>query len=119
MPWTFGAFAVASLSMIGIPPVSGFVTKWFLVNGAVQIHQVVLLVCLLASTLLNAAYFGPVVYKAFFGKPVQAELAFDYEQVREAPLCMVIPLCITAALSVLIGIYPDPVIQLIQIFRGV
>jgi multicomponent Na+:H+ antiporter subunit D len=104
--------------MIGIPPVCGFVTKWFLVNGAVQIHQIILLVCLLASTLLNAAYFGPVVYKAFFGKPLQDELAFTYEEVREAPLTMVIPLCITAAISVLIGVYPEPVIQLVQIFKG-
>jgi len=119
MPWTFGAFAVASLSMIGIPPVCGFVTKWFLVNGAVQIHQIILLIALLGSTLLNAAYFGPVVYKAFFGKPVHAELPFAYEGVKEAPLCMVIPLCITAAISVIIGIYPEPVLQLIRIFRGI
>ncbi|MDD4649301.1 MAG: monovalent cation/H+ antiporter subunit D family protein [Desulfoplanes sp.] len=119
MPWTFGAFAVASLSMIGIPPVCGFVTKWFLINGTMQIHQTILLVCLLASTLLNAAYFVPVIYKAFFGTPVHAELPFDYEAVKEAPLTMIIPLCITATISVVLGFYPDPIIHMIQLFRGI
>ena len=66
LPWTFGAFAIASLSMIGMPPVCGFVTKWYLANGAIGIHNNILLVALLASTLLNAGYFVPVIYRAFF-----------------------------------------------------
>jgi multicomponent Na+:H+ antiporter subunit D len=67
MPFTFGAFAVAALSMIGAPPVAGFVTKWNLLVGAVDAGSVGILVVLLISTLLNAAYFVPVVYTAFFG----------------------------------------------------
>ncbi len=67
MPFTFGAFAVASLSMIGAPPVAGFVTKWNLLVGAWTPGSIGILVVLLSSTLLNAAYFAPVVYHAFFG----------------------------------------------------
>ncbi len=59
MPLTFAAFAIASLSMIGVPPVAGFVSKWYLVIGSLEAHQIGLLVVLLASTLLNAAYFVP------------------------------------------------------------
>ncbi|MFP5238627.1 MAG: monovalent cation/H+ antiporter subunit D family protein, partial [Acidobacteriota bacterium] len=70
MPFTFGAFAIASLSMIGAPPVAGFVTKWKLLVGAMEMpaHSMGILLVLLASTLLNVAYFAPVTYKAFFGK---------------------------------------------------
>ena len=66
MPFTFGAFAIASLSMIGAPPVAGFITKWNLLVGSIEAHQIGILLILIASTLLNAAYFAPVTYRAFF-----------------------------------------------------
>ena len=106
MPFTFTAFGIASLSMIGAPPVAGFVTKWKLLVGAMEMpaHSIGILLVLLASTLLNAAYFAPVTYKAFFGKRPEGEA---YEGIKEAPLSMVIPLMIAAIISVIIGIYPD------------
>jgi len=104
MPFTFGAFAIASLSMIGAPPVAGFVSKWYLLLGALDAGSIGILVVLLASTVLNAAYFAPVVYHAFFGKPPAADV---HHHQREAHPAMVIPLSITAAISVLIGFYPD------------
>jgi len=106
MPFTFAAFAIASLSMIGAPPVAGFVTKWKLLMGAMEMphYYIGILLVLLASTLLNVGYFAPVAFKAFFGKRPEGEV---YEGVREAPLSMVIPLFLTAIISVIIGIYPD------------
>lgn len=104
LPFTFGAFAVASLSMIGVPPVCGFVSKWYLANGAISIHQYILLLALLASTLLNAGYFVPVIYRAFFRPPL-AEV--DHSHFKEAPLVMVVPLCLTAFISVALGLYPQ------------
>jgi multicomponent Na+:H+ antiporter subunit D len=70
MPWTFGAFAMASLSMIGAPPVAGFVTKLVPADRSARCgidrHPCVLLI----STLLNAAYFVPVVYQgSLAGRP--------------------------------------------------
>ena len=103
MPFTFGAFAIASLSMIGAPPVAGFVSKWYLLNGAMEAKSIAILLVLLASTLLNAAYFVPVVYQGFFGKPNPADAHHNY---TEAHPSMVIPLSITAVISVLIGLYP-------------
>ena len=66
MPWTMAAFALASLSMVGIPPSSGFISKWYLALGSVERGSPWLLGVLLVSSLLNAAYLGPVVYKAYF-----------------------------------------------------
>jgi NADH-quinone oxidoreductase subunit L/multicomponent Na+:H+ antiporter subunit D len=69
MPLTMVAFAVAAAGMAGIPLVAGFVSKWYLVIGAVQLDQTVFALALLASGVLNIAYFWPVVYQAFFESP--------------------------------------------------
>ncbi len=111
MPFTFGAFALASLSMIGAPPVAGFVTKWYLLNGAWDAGSMTILVVLLASTLLNAAYFVPIVYQGFFGKPSDSDLKHNF---TEAHPSMVVPLSITAVISVLIGLYPAFFMRFVQ-----
>ncbi|MFC7057624.1 proton-conducting transporter transmembrane domain-containing protein [Halovenus salina] len=66
MPLTMTAFAVASAGMAGIPLVAGFVSKWFILIGAVEASQPVFAVVLLISGVLNIAYFWPIVYGAFF-----------------------------------------------------
>jgi multicomponent Na+:H+ antiporter subunit D len=104
MPFTFGAFAIASLSMIGAPPVAGFVSKWYLLLGALDAGSLLVIGVLIASTLLNAAYFAPVVYQAFFGKPSPADA---HHRHAEAHPAMVIPLSLTALISVVIGFYPE------------
>lgn len=111
MPFTFGAFGLASLSMIGAPPVAGFVTKWYLLNGAWDAHSVGIIIILLVSTLLNAAYFVPVIYQGFFGKCSEADLNHNYSEAHPA---MVIPLSITAVISVLIGLYPAFFMRFVQ-----
>lgn len=113
MPWTFGAFALASLSMIGMPPVCGFVSKWYLINGTMEASQTILLVALLLSTLLNAGYFVPIFYRAFFLAPKpEARI----ERYAEAPRTMVIPLCITGLISVLLGLYPQVFQSFVNVF---
>lgn len=112
MPWTFTAFSIAALSMIGMPPVCGFVSKWYLVNGALQANQIILLVALLASTALNAGYFVPIIIRGFFFKPT-AEA--NIGQYTEAPLTMVVPLFITALISVFLGLYPDVFLNFIKV----
>ncbi len=115
MPFTFGAFAVASLSMIGAPPVAGFVTKWYLLVGSMEAHQIGILLILIASTILNVGYFAPVTYKAFFGK----RPAGEEQGIQEAPLSMLIPILIAVTVSVIIGIYPDFMMQFIKAMTGV
>jgi multicomponent Na+:H+ antiporter subunit D len=111
MPFTFGAFALAALSMIGVPPVGGFLSKLYLLVGALDAGSIGIVVVLLASSLLNVAYFAPVVYQAFFGKPSAEDAAHHHQ---EAPLAMLIPLCLTAVISVVIGLYPDLVMHFAQ-----
>ncbi|MEA3282407.1 MAG: monovalent cation/H+ antiporter subunit D family protein [Euryarchaeota archaeon] len=101
MPITMLAFTVGALGMIGMPPVGGYVTKWFLLLGAAELHSMILIAVLLVSAVLNAAYFFPVIYVAFFKKP-------DHKLVyNEAPLTMLVPLVLTAIISIVIGIWPD------------
>ena len=109
MPVTMTAFFIASLSIIGLPPCGGFISKWYLVLGSLEAHQMPILVVLLFSSLLNAAYFMPVVYKAFFCSP--EETMFE-KGVKEAPLFCVVPLVITALISVLLLFYPQPFFSL-------
>jgi multicomponent Na+:H+ antiporter subunit D len=104
MPFTFGAFAIASLSMIGAPPVAGFVSKWYLLLGALDAKSMLIIGVLITSTILNAAYFAPVVIQAFFGKQSEADAHHHY---KEAHPAMVVPLSITAAISVFLGLYPN------------
>lgn len=124
MPFTFGAFAIASLSMIGAPPVGGFISKLYLLVGSLDAKSMGIVLILITSTLLNAAYFMPVVYQGFFGQAKPAAHGHGHaahgheahgDEPHEAPLVMVVPLCLTAALSVLLGFFPDVVLKLAQL----
>lgn len=112
MPFTFGAFAIACLSMIGAPPVGGFISKLYLLVGALDARSVGIVIVLVVSTLLNAAYFVPVVYRGFFGQPAPVEHG---HAPHEAPLAMVIPLSITAVASALLGFFPDLFLKLAEL----
>jgi multicomponent Na+:H+ antiporter subunit D len=104
MPITMFAFFIGSLSVIGLPPTGGFISKWYLVTGTVQADQIIFLIVFLASTLLNAAYFLPVVYSAFFKLPDGAKTP---EQFNEAPWFCVIPLGLTALITLILFFKPD------------
>ncbi|HEY7698182.1 MAG TPA: proton-conducting transporter membrane subunit, partial [Vicinamibacteria bacterium] len=107
MPWTMAAFTLASLSLVGIPPFSGFVSKWYLAVGSLERGNPWVLAVLLASSLLTAGYLGPIVYKAYFEEPPHD----DHHEIREVPW-IVVPLALTALGSLLLGIFPDPVLAL-------
>ncbi len=108
MPWTMGAFTVGALSLIGVPPLAGFTSKWWLAVGSIEAQQPLLLIVLLSSTLLNAAYFLPILYKAYFEAPAAGESALR----QEAPWTMVVPLVLTAAVTVMLGLYSEPILTL-------
>jgi multicomponent Na+:H+ antiporter subunit D len=114
MPITMLSFAIATLTMIGLPPGAGFISKWYLALGTIEANQLVLLIVLLVSSILNAAYFLPVVYKAFFEEPND-----KINGVSEATPFVYIPLLITAIGSILIFFYPDYFFQLARLALGV
>jgi multicomponent Na+:H+ antiporter subunit D len=110
MPVTYMAFFLGSLSIIGMPPLGGFISKWNLVIGAVEADQLVLVVVLLVSSLLNAAYFFPIVYRGFFAAPAAGVSSGR----KEAPIFCLLPLTVTALCSVALFFYPTVFLQLIQ-----
>ena len=116
MAWTMAAFAIATLSMIGVPPVSGFITKWYLIIGSLERHSIAVLIVLLASSFLNAAYFIPILYRAFF-KEENSEFVDpnseinDPHDIKENPF-LVIPLTFAALVSIILGIYPDFIVRI-------
>ncbi len=115
MPWTMGAFTVGSLSMIGLPPTAGFVSKWFMLSGAMAHADWIAVAVIAASTLLSAGYFLPVVYRAFF-RPLDAGAAAHAH--GEAPLAMVIALTATAVGTTVLFFAPELPIALARQLVG-
>ncbi len=115
MPVTMTAFFIGSLSVIGLPPTGGFFSKWYLALGTLQADQLPMLIVLLVSSLLNAAYFLPIVYRAFFC--TEEESMFD-NQIQEAPIWCVAPLVITAVGSVILFFYPTIFLNLATLAIG-
>jgi multicomponent Na+:H+ antiporter subunit D len=112
MPWTMAAFTVGALSMIGIPPTAGFVSKWYILLGAIEAQQMVAIGVIIMGTLLNAAYFMPVVYAAFFRTP-ESNPEHEHKEVHgEAPLAVVLAITVTAAGTVALFFFPDLPLEL-------
>jgi multicomponent Na+:H+ antiporter subunit D len=119
MPFTFAAFVVGSLSVIGLPPTGGLISKLYLVTGALDAGQTALAVVFLASTLLNAAYLLPIGYRAFFPKnKEQTARKFSWKKTAEAPWACVAPLCATALLSLLLFVKPELLLKLAALALG-
>ena len=103
MPWTMGAFAIGAMSVTGLPPTGGLLSKIYLIWGAADAQQFALLAVYLISSILNGVYFFPIVYRAFFKK---GDTGLDASGIKEAPLACVLPLTLTAAGSVLLFFFP-------------
>ena len=112
MPYTMAAFAIGSLSMIGLPPTAGFISKWYLMSGAIESGAMIALAALIFSTLINAAYFLPIVYAAFFRLPAGPQTH------GEAPPTMVGAILLTAAGTVLLFLFPDQALGLVKGITG-
>ena len=98
MPWTMGAFTIAALSFIGIPLFAGFVTKWFLSLGALQAGAWWWVLLMVASALLNAAYWLPILYLAWFREPRGLP-----QGIHEARALLLVPTLACAAYVLLLG----------------
>ncbi|MEM1344527.1 MAG: proton-conducting transporter membrane subunit [Pseudomonadota bacterium] len=110
MPFTMGAFAVGSLAMIGLPPTAPFLSKWFMLEGYTSAEHSFALGVILISTVLNAGYFLPIVWRAFWrAAPAPTP---DHPAHGEGPLPAVAALTVTAAMTVALFLYPDVVYAL-------
>ena len=109
MPFTMAAFFVASLSIIGLPPLAGLWSKWYLALGTLEADELALLGVLMASSLLNVAYLLPIPIRAFFSKPANGETITG---IREAPLPSVAALVFTALGCVVLFFHAEPLYRL-------
>ena len=114
MPVTLWCYTFASLALIGIPPASGFISKWYLAEGALQaevgIFRWIGPVILLLSALLTAGYLLPVAMNGFFpGKELREEA-----DKQEPHAAMLIPLIVLATLALVLGIWPNPLIEYVR-----
>ncbi|HMB76800.1 MAG TPA: monovalent cation/H+ antiporter subunit D family protein [Kiloniellaceae bacterium] len=122
MPFTFAAFFLGAVSIIGLPPMGGSWSKWYLMLGAADAHRQVILVVLAVSSLLNIAYLLPIVARAFFlppppepeAKAAGAAASPRKGGIAEAPLLCVVPLCITAVGCILLFFFADAVYALLE-----
>ena len=117
MPFTFGAFLLGSLSVIGLPPMGGSWSKWYLLLGAVEAERMVMVSVLMASSLLSIGYLMPVVARGFF-RPPPDEGHGDPDNggrlgIREAPLLCVLPPVVTGIGCVVLFFFADDVWNLL------
>ena len=108
MPVTMAAFTIGALSMIGVPPTGGFVSKWYILGGAFEADNFLAIFTIIASTALNAAYFLPIIYAAWFLPEDQA----PKKPHGEAPWPMVVALALTALLTLGFFFFNGPVIEI-------
>jgi multicomponent Na+:H+ antiporter subunit D len=115
MPVTTFAFLIGSLSVIGLPPLGGAWSKWFLALGAAETQQIVFVAVLMISSLLNIGYLLPIVVRGFFFAPVGGP---ERPAIKEAPLFCVVPLCVTALGCVVLFFFADDIYRLLLPITG-
>jgi multicomponent Na+:H+ antiporter subunit D len=111
MPWTMGAFVIGGLAIIGLPPTCGFFSKWYLLSGAWEARQIVFMLALLTSSLVNVIIFFRIIETAFFPAADDKEHHHHETPERcEAPMVMLVPLWITALALPLLGLFSGDLI---------
>ena len=116
MPLTLGAFVIGSLGIIGLPPVAGVWSKWKIAEGTLEAGEFWLLAVLMLSTVMNVAYLLPVAIRGFFREPDKPVVA-RAGVVDEAPPACLWAIILTATASVLLFLFPHPLIELLELIR--
>jgi multicomponent Na+:H+ antiporter subunit D len=118
MPWTMAACVLAGLSIIGVPPTCGFFSKWYLVLAGLEAGAYHFVAALILSSLVCAVLFFRIIEIGFFETPAES-MEHQNTLVREAPVCMLIPLGLVSVSLLAVGLSVDAVVQgLIAPFLG-
>jgi len=119
MPITMTAFTIGAISIIGLPPMAGTWSKWYLIIGALEADKLIIVAVLMISSLLNIAYLLPIPIKAFFSTTEGESRAWSWADTKEAPPAMLIALTVTSASCLVLFFYPQPLIDLVNLIPGV
>lgn len=114
MPFTFIAFGIGALSIIGLPPLAGSWSKWTLLMASADAGQIAMVVVLMVSSLLNVVYLVPIFARGFFGGGLDPVTGSWRERMAEAPLLCVLPPCITALGCIILFFYSDAVVDFLK-----
>ncbi len=117
MPFTMLAFMIGSISIIGLPPMAGTWSKWYLALGALQTDQLLIVAVLMISSLLNIAYLMPIPIRAFYN-PAAPEPAGGATKIKEAPLPCLIAIGVTSLGCLVLFFFPEPLYNLVQQIPG-
>ncbi|WP_181708701.1 complex I subunit 5 family protein [Chthonobacter rhizosphaerae] len=109
MPVTMGAFTIGALGMIGVPPVAGFISKWYLGIGGLQSGAPWVVAVMAGSSLLNAAYFLPMLYRAWLLPP--PERAGFRELGTSRDRMLILPAVVTAAAALAAGVFASSAVS--------
>jgi len=109
MPLTMTIFALAGFAMIGLPPTSGIVTKYFIMKASIDSSMYFPIFVLIVSTVLNCCYFLPIIYKAFMEK--ENIIKIDH---KESPKSMLFAIFITISLSIMLFLYPEIILYILD-----
>jgi len=115
MPITMAAFLIGALSVVGVPPLGGSWSKWYLALGALDAGQILFVAVLMVSSLLNIAYLVPIPIRAFFSKPADGS---DPPRFKEAPAFCVAALSFTALGCIVLFFLADDVYRLLVPLGG-
>jgi formate hydrogenlyase subunit 3/multisubunit Na+/H+ antiporter MnhD subunit len=111
IPVTMKAFTIGAFGMCGIPPIAGFISKWYICLGSVQAGMIPFVFVAVIASLLDVVYFFPIIRTAFFEKPLETNGGEREVRNKETEqpiyLFMVIPLAITAIFSIVFCLFPN------------
>jgi multicomponent Na+:H+ antiporter subunit D len=115
MPYTFAAFFIAAISIIGLPPLVGVLSKFVIIEGVIASDYYWLLAILTLSSLLNIAYLLPIPFAAFFKE--SNDLSSNNKIIQEAPSTCLIAIAITTLACIVLFFYVDPIMQLLSLVK--
>lgn len=111
MPVAMGVFSIAALGMIGIPLTSGFISKLNLGVAVLDQNQIIFLVILIVSSLLNVIYYLPIIILAFLKNE---KYRYRLKSIEPTPRTMIAPLVLLGVLIVLVGLFPNQIMIFIE-----
>jgi len=119
MPWTMGAFVIGALGIIGVPSTGGFISKWFILVGIIEAKMYWALIVMAISMVLSASYFFRIIRTAYVTSAGDEGALQDVGggaqgKIKEVSPLIFIPLIVTAVISMILGLYPKIILDIVQ-----
>ena len=111
MPVAMSVFAIAGFGMIGLPLTSGFISKLYLATASLDANQVIFVVVLIVSSLLNAFYYLPIIIRGFLRNE---KYHYRLVSIEDTPSTMIAPLIVLGVLIIFVGVFPNLIMNLID-----